>query len=87
MSSTFCKLHTFCLQRHCYLDIQAGDYFGLDLLLPIPVPVVYRLIVAHPMEYFANTAIQTSINGKTWVRTSIVEWQCAHYMFLTHPAL
>ncbi|KAH8555979.1 hypothetical protein BGW37DRAFT_479329 [Umbelopsis sp. PMI_123] len=47
-------------------NIQAKDYFGLDLLLPIPVPVMYRLVVDQPFEYFANTAIQTSINGKTW---------------------
>lgn len=56
---------------HC-LDIQSGDYFGLDLLLPIPVPVLYRLIISQPTEYFVSTAIQTSTNGKTWVLYSLM---------------
>ncbi|CAM0136187.1 hypothetical protein VKS41_005419 [Umbelopsis sp. WA50703] len=48
-------------------NIKSGDYFGLDLLLPIPVQVKYRLVIAQPSEYFVSTEIQTSANGKTWV--------------------
>lgn len=53
-----------------HLDIKAGDYFGLDLLLPIPVQVKYRLVISQPTEYFVSTEIQTSANGKSWVSLS-----------------
>lgn len=74
---TCMQLLKFCYKysSHC-LDIQSGDYFGLDLLLPIPVPVLYRLIISQPTEYFVSTAIQTSTNGKTWVLYSLrVYWR------------
>jgi len=46
--------------------IRKGDYVGLDLLLPMPVPLTFELIVDHHKSYFLSLTIQISFNGIDW---------------------
>jgi hypothetical protein len=49
------------------IDIHAGDYIGLDLLMPIRTPLKYRFVVHHPYSYKNSLRIQISYNGLEWV--------------------
>ena len=47
--------------------IREDDYIGLDLLLPMPIPLTFNLIVDHINDYFDHLSIQISHDGSDWV--------------------
>ncbi|KAI8375795.1 hypothetical protein BD560DRAFT_445621 [Blakeslea trispora] len=49
-------------------NIQAGDYIGLDLLLPMRTPLRYRFLVRHPYRYRTAMTIQISYDGILWIK-------------------
>ncbi|KAI8355612.1 hypothetical protein EDC96DRAFT_516000 [Choanephora cucurbitarum] len=49
-------------------NIQAGDYIGLDLLMPMRTPLRYRFLVRHPYRYRTTMAIQISYDGILWIK-------------------
>ncbi|ORE10545.1 hypothetical protein BCV72DRAFT_238681 [Rhizopus microsporus var. microsporus] len=49
-------------------NIHAGDYIGLDLLMPIRTPLKYRFVVHHPYYYKNSLRIQISYNGLEWIK-------------------
>jgi len=63
-SSTYC----LCL----FVDIHANDYIGLDLLLPMHVPLTFHLVVDHKNEYFGTQSVEISNDGLNWVSRHIV---------------
>ncbi|KAL1925595.1 uncharacterized protein VTP21DRAFT_478 [Calcarisporiella thermophila] len=48
-------------------DISAGDYIGLDLLLPLPLPATFRLLIGHEKAYFSALMIHISYDGSEWI--------------------
>ncbi|KAI8387995.1 uncharacterized protein BYT42DRAFT_217027 [Radiomyces spectabilis] len=50
--------------------IRSGDYIGLDLLMPMRIPLKYRFLVRHPDAYQASLRFQTSFDGKSWIDIS-----------------
>lgn len=49
------------------IDVRAGDYIGLDLLMPMRIPLKYRLLVRHPYVYMSSLRIQISYDSSQWV--------------------
>ncbi|CAG8717752.1 27725_t:CDS:2 [Gigaspora margarita] len=52
--------------------IRKDDYISLDLLFPMPFPLIFTLIVDHHRDYFSslNIKIQISYNGIDWIQLS-----------------
>ncbi|RGB23950.1 hypothetical protein C1646_773765 [Rhizophagus diaphanus] len=50
--------------------IRKDDYIGLDLLLPMPVPLTFNLIIDHNNDYFNHLSIQISHDGSAWIQLS-----------------
>ncbi|CAO3653156.1 unnamed protein product [Cunninghamella blakesleeana] len=54
----------------CWLsnqNIQQGDYIGLDLLMPMPIILKYRILVDHPYSYTRAIQLQISYDGSAWI--------------------
>ncbi|KAL1914982.1 uncharacterized protein VTP21DRAFT_7687 [Calcarisporiella thermophila] len=47
-------------------NIAEGDYIGLDLLFPVPFPIIYRLLISQDKDYFSALVIETSQDGISW---------------------
>ncbi|CAG8644601.1 9437_t:CDS:2 [Cetraspora pellucida] len=52
--------------------IRKDDYISLDLLFPMPFPLIFTLVVDHHRDYFSslNIKIQISYNGIDWIQLS-----------------
>lgn len=50
-----------------YVDIRKGDYIGLDLLMPVRIPLRYRVLVDHPYLYRRAIQYQMSYDGVLWI--------------------
>ncbi|CAI2170869.1 10585_t:CDS:2 [Funneliformis geosporum] len=50
--------------------IKKDDYIGLDVLLPMPVPLTFNLIIDHDRDYFNHLSIQISHDGSEWIQLS-----------------
>ncbi|KAI8977977.1 hypothetical protein BDB01DRAFT_852809 [Pilobolus umbonatus] len=48
-------------------NIHAGDYIGLDLLMPMRNSLKYRFVVRHPYVYRTSLNYQISYDGSLWV--------------------
>ena len=68
LSSMFRYHQPFILTNMRAIDIEAGDYIGLDLLMPMRTPLRYRFLVRHPYRYRTTMAIQISYDGILWVK-------------------
>lgn len=53
-------------------NIHAGDYIGLDLLMPMRTSLKYRFLVRHPYEYKSTLNIQISYDGLLWVSSILL---------------
>jgi hypothetical protein len=53
-------------------NIHAGDYIGLDLLMPMRTSLKYRFLVRHPYGYRSSLNIQISYDGLFWVNTLLL---------------
>ncbi|KAI8647592.1 hypothetical protein BD408DRAFT_439046 [Parasitella parasitica] len=49
-------------------NIRAGDYIGLDMLMPMRTSLVYRFLVNHPYSYRSSLDIQISYDSLLWVK-------------------
>ncbi|CAO3632004.1 unnamed protein product [Mucor fragilis] len=49
-------------------NIRAGDYIGLDMLMPMRTSLIYRFLANHPYSYRSSLNIQISYDGLLWVR-------------------
>ncbi|KAG1499985.1 hypothetical protein G6F47_006212 [Rhizopus delemar] len=49
-------------------NIRAGDYIGLDLLMPMRIPLKYRLVSRHPYAYISSIRIQISYDSSQWIK-------------------
>lgn len=54
-------------------NIRAGDYIGLDMLMPMRTSLIYRFLVNHPYSYRSSLNIQISYDGLLWVCTFNVD--------------
>jgi hypothetical protein len=61
------------------IDIQSGDYIGLDLLMPMRNPLKYRFLALHPYIYSLSLELQISYDGLNWVTN---EQKCSVYFFI-----
>ncbi|ORX43547.1 hypothetical protein DM01DRAFT_328282, partial [Hesseltinella vesiculosa] len=52
-------------------SVAQGDYFGLDLLMPLRIPMKYRVLVDHPYSYYRNAQPQISFDGTIWVNPGL----------------
>ncbi|KAI8064626.1 hypothetical protein BC940DRAFT_305539 [Gongronella butleri] len=43
------------------------DYIGLDLLMPLRIPLKYRILVDHPYSYTRSVQPQISFDGVQWI--------------------
>ncbi|KAI7866177.1 hypothetical protein BDF14DRAFT_1816930 [Spinellus fusiger] len=48
-------------------NIKVGDFIGLDLLMPIRMPVKYRFLARHPYSYRRTMNLQMSFDGVVWI--------------------
>ncbi|KAI9313789.1 hypothetical protein BX666DRAFT_2029967 [Dichotomocladium elegans] len=48
--------------------IKAGDFIGLDLLMPMRIPLKFRILAGHPDEYREKMIIQISFDGQHWTK-------------------
>lgn len=48
-------------------NIHAGDYIGLDLLMPMRTSLKYRFLVRHPYIYTSTLSTKISYDGSIWV--------------------
>ncbi|CAG8500181.1 4852_t:CDS:2 [Paraglomus occultum] len=53
-------------------NIHANDYIGLDLLLPMHVPLTFHLVVDHKPDYFGAQSVEISNDGLNWVKQSSI---------------
>lgn len=58
---------------HVMIDISAGDYIGLDLLMPMRIPLKFRFLARHPLSYRDTLNIQISFDGQHWVSNFIIK--------------
>ncbi|CEP14417.1 hypothetical protein [Parasitella parasitica] len=49
-------------------NIRAGDYIGLDMLMPMRTSLMYRFLVNHPYSYRSSLDIQISYDGLLWIK-------------------
>ncbi|KAL7323035.1 hypothetical protein PS15p_210995 [Mucor circinelloides] len=49
-------------------NIRAGDYIGLDMLMPMRNSLIYRFLVNHPYSYRSSLNIQISYDGLLWIK-------------------
>ncbi|KAF1797967.1 hypothetical protein V8B55DRAFT_1452183 [Mucor lusitanicus] len=49
-------------------NIRAGDYIGLDMLMPMRTSLIYRFLVNHPYSYRSSLNIQISYDGLLWIK-------------------
>lgn len=61
--------------------IQKGDYIGLDLLMPMPIILKYRILVDHPYSFRKAIQLQISYDGSTWIELPL-EMKCTPTMGL-----
>ncbi|CAO3650448.1 unnamed protein product [Cunninghamella echinulata] len=61
--------------------IKKGDYIGLDLLMPMPIILKYRILVDHPYSFRRAIQLQISYDGSTWIELPL-EMKCAPTMGL-----
>ncbi|KAI9018023.1 hypothetical protein CLU79DRAFT_761263 [Phycomyces nitens] len=47
--------------------IKTGDFIGLDLLMPMRIPIKYRFLVRHPYMYRRSLNLQISFDGVIWI--------------------
>lgn len=59
------------IYMHAMVDITAGDYIGLDLLMPMRIPLKFRFLARHPLSYRDTLNIQISFDGQHWVSSFI----------------
>ncbi|KAL0078459.1 hypothetical protein J3Q64DRAFT_1766443 [Phycomyces blakesleeanus] len=48
-------------------NIKSGDFIGLDLLMPMRIPIKYRFLVRHPYIYRRSLSLQISFDGVIWI--------------------
>ncbi|CAO3599213.1 unnamed protein product [Absidia cylindrospora] len=56
--------------------IRKGDYIGLDLLMPVRIPLKYRILVDHPYPYRRAIQYQMSYDGALWIDLRSPTLQC-----------
>ncbi|KAI7902816.1 uncharacterized protein BX663DRAFT_552209 [Cokeromyces recurvatus] len=49
-------------------NIQAGDYIGLDMLMPMRTSLMYRFLVNQPYVYRTRLNVQISYDGLLWLK-------------------
>ncbi|KAI9477803.1 MAG: hypothetical protein EXX96DRAFT_226602 [Benjaminiella poitrasii] len=49
-------------------NIKAGDYIGLDILMPMRTSLIYRFLVKHPYVYRSSLNVQISYDGLLWIK-------------------
>ncbi|KAI7881199.1 uncharacterized protein EV154DRAFT_523519 [Mucor mucedo] len=49
-------------------NIHAGDYIGLDLLMPMRTSLKYRFLVRHPYIYTSTLSTKISYDGSIWIK-------------------
>lgn len=50
-----------------FVAIRAGDFIGLDLLMPMRIPLRFRFLARHPYSYRRHLSLQISFDGHVWV--------------------
>ncbi|KAI8093802.1 uncharacterized protein BX664DRAFT_358190 [Halteromyces radiatus] len=56
--------------------IQKGDSIGLDLLIPVRIPLRYRILVDHPYSYHRAIQLEMSFDGSLWMTIRPPQMTC-----------